>query len=182
MLRHARCVTTCVMQMGLTPGLANPLLYNSGRLPHKKKGLRWAWLAGCICVPLSQTKLLPLLTNRKWSRNRKWSSKNRKWSRAKVDGRGVRGLELRVGWVGGRLNDIWVGTWGRGFRGGASDFCFSFKNTSRETAQGCFRTDPERVSFGAVFRVSGPRDGWIFEKRWILGRVHQDAGQRHGHF
>ena len=42
------------------------------------------------------------------------------------------------------------------------------------------RTYPERVSFGAVFRVSGPRDGWIGEKRWILGGVHQDAGQRHG--
>ena len=41
--------------------------------------------------------------------------------------------------------------------------------------QGCFRTYPERVSFGAVFRVSGPRDGWIFEKRWILGGFHQDA-------
>jgi hypothetical protein len=29
----------------------------------------------------------------------------------------------------------------------------------------------ERVS-GAVFHVSGPRDGWIFEKRWILGGFH----------
>jgi hypothetical protein len=35
------------------------------------------------------------------------------------------------GWVcelGGRLIDIWVGTWVRGFRCGDSDFCFSFKN------------------------------------------------------
>jgi hypothetical protein len=34
------------------------------------------------------------------------------------------------------------------------------------------------VSFGAVFRVSGPRDGWIFEKRWILGesiRMHANV-------
>jgi hypothetical protein len=28
---------------------------------------------------------------------------------------------------------IWVGTWGRGFRCGASDFCFSFKNAARAT-------------------------------------------------
>ena len=32
---------------------------------------------------------------------------------------------------------------------------------------------------GVVFRVSGPRDGWLVEKRWILGGVYQDAGQRH---
>ena len=35
------------------------------------------------------------------------------------------------GWVcelGGRLIDIWVGTWVRGFHCGDSDFCFSFKN------------------------------------------------------
>ncbi len=46
--------------------------------------------------------------------------------------------------------------------------------------QGCFRTYPERVSLGAVFRVSGPRDGWLVEKRWIHGGVYQDAGQRDG--
>ena len=32
----------------------------------------------------------------------------------------------------------------------------------------CFRTYPERVSLGAVLRVSDTRDGLIFEKSWIL--------------
>ena len=39
---------------------------------------------------------------------------------------------------------------------------------------------PEKVSLGTVFRVSDPRDGWFLEKRWILGGVYQDGGQRHG--
>jgi hypothetical protein len=36
------------------------------------------------------------------------------------------------GWVGDLgVIVIWVGTWDRGFNYGVSDFCFSFKNTSR---------------------------------------------------
>ena len=35
---------------------------------------------------------------------------------------------------------------------------------------GCFRTYPERVSLGVVFRVFDPRDGFLLEKRWILVR------------
>jgi hypothetical protein len=34
---------------------------------------------------------------------------------------------------GGRLLGIWVGTWDRSFRCGASVCCFSFKNTARAT-------------------------------------------------
>ena len=35
--------------------------------------------------------------------------------------------------------------------------------------QGCFRTDPERVSLGEVLRVSGAAcSRWLLEKRWVL--------------
>jgi hypothetical protein len=34
---------------------------------------------------------------------------------------------------------------------------------------------PGRVSLGAVFRVYDTRDGFLFEKRWIVSRVHQDG-------
>ena len=41
---------------------------------------------------------------------------------------------------------------------------------------------PGKISLGVVFRVYDTRDGLLFEKRWILSRVHQDTGQSHGRY
>jgi len=53
--------------------------------------------------------------------------------KVKKKGFKTEGLVFSLVGCGGRLLGIWVGTWGRGFRCGASVFCSSFKNAVRGT-------------------------------------------------